>query len=248
MRVKLTVEYDGTNYAGWQSQTNALSVQDVLERAFEAATGERVRIHGAGRTDAGVHALAQTAHLDTQCSIPPDKICFAMNTHLPPDIRVKRSETAADGFHARFCAKAKHYRYTICNAEHAPAVFRHTAAHVRGTLDLAAMREAAAYIVGTHDFKCFCASGGETKDTVRTVFSLDIEKDGPYILMDIKGSGFLHHMVRIIAGTLIEIGLHKRPPESVRDIINSKDRERAGVTAPAKGLMLIAVSYPDTAP
>ncbi len=243
MRVKLIVEYDGTNYAGWQRQLNGLSVQEVLERAFAAASGESVRIHGAGRTDAGVHAMAQTAHLNTQCTIPPEKICYALNMHLPPDIRVKSSEQVHDNFHARFDAKGKHYRYTIDNAAHASAVYRHTTAHVRSSLDVAAMREAAAYILGTHDFATFCASGSEVKDTVRTVYSLDITEEKPFIHIDIKGSGFLYHMVRIVAGTLIEIGQKKRTTASMRDIIESKDRERAGVTAPAKGLMLVSVYY-----
>lgn len=243
MRVKLTVEYDGTNYAGWQRQTNGLSVQEVLERAFEAASGEHTVIHGAGRTDAGVHAMAQVAHLDTDCSIPEDKICFAMNMHLPPDIRVKLSERVSDDFHARFSAKGKSYRYTIYNATHAPAVHRHTAAFIRGKLDIEVMREAAVLVVGEHDFACFCASGSEVTTTVRTVYSLDIIQDGPFVIIDIKGSGFLYHMVRIIAGTLIEIGQRKRPPLSMKDIIASKDREQAGVTAPAKGLMMVAVYY-----
>ncbi len=243
MRVKLTVEYDGTNYAGWQRQTNGLSVQEALERAFEAASGEHVAIHGAGRTDAGVHAMAQVAHLDTKCSIPAEKICFAINMHLPPDIRVKQSEPVSDDFHARFSAKGKHYRYVIYNATHAPAVHRHTSAHIRGALNVAAMREAAKHVVGTHDFASFCASGSEVTSTVRTVDSLDINQDGPFIIMDIKGSGFLYHMVRIIAGTLIEIGQKKRPSIRMKSIIASKDREQAGVTAPAKGLMMMAVYY-----
>lgn len=243
MRVKLIVEYDGTNYAGWQRQKNGLSVQEVLEKAFEAASGERAAIHGAGRTDAGVHALAQVAHLETNCTIPADKISFAMNMHLPPDIRVKQSEQADMNFHARFCAKGKSYRYTIANTVHAPAIGRFTAAHVRGVLDLEAMRRAAAYIIGTHDFACFCASGSEVKDTVRTIYNISITEEEPLIHIDVRGSGFLYHMVRIIAGTLIEIGLKKRLPESMADIIESCDRNMAGVTAPAKGLMLVAVEY-----
>ncbi len=243
MRVKLIVEYDGTNYAGWQRQKNGLSVQEVLEKAFEAASGERAAIHGAGRTDAGVHALAQVAHLETNCTIPADKISFAMNMHLPPDIRVKQSEQADMNFHARFCAKGKSYRYTIANTVHAPAIGRFTAAHVRGVLDLEAMRKAAAYIIGTHDFACFCASGSEVKDTVRTIYNISITEEEPLIHIDVRGSGFLYHMVRIIAGTLIEIGLKKRLPESMADIIASCDRNMAGVTAPAKGLMLVAVEY-----
>lgn len=243
MRVKLTVEYDGTGYAGWQRQTNGMSVQEMLERAFLKASGEAASITGAGRTDAGVHALAQVAHLDTDCTIPPDKISFAMNMHLPPDIRVQSSEAVAADFHARFCATGKTYRYTICNSIHAPAILRHTAAHVRGSLDIEAMQKAAAYIVGTHDFLSFCASGSEVEGTVRTVYSVDITGQPPLIHMDICGSGFLYHMVRIIAGTLIETGLGKRQPESMAQTIAACDRSMAGVTAPAKGLLMAAVHY-----
>lgn len=243
MRVKLTVEYDGTGYAGWQRQKNGLSVQEMLERAFLKASGETVSITGSGRTDAGVHALAQVAHLDTGCTIPPDKISFAMNMHLPPDIRVQHSEEAAAEFHARFSAKGKTYRYTICNSIHALAILRHTATHVRGSLDIAAMQEAASFIVGTHDFASFCASGSEVKGTVRTIYSVDITQNPPLIHIDICGSGFLYHMVRIIAGTLIETGLGKRQPESMAQIVAACDRSKAGVTASAKGLLLVAVHY-----
>ena len=241
MRIKLIVEYDGTNYAGWQRQINGLSVQQALEIAFEKASGEKTAIHGAGRTDAGVHAEAQVAHLDTHCTIPPEKICYALNMQLPPDIRVKHSELVDDDFHARFCAKGKTYRYTIYNSTHAPAICRLTAAHVRGNLDIAAMREAAAYVCGTHDFACFCAGGSEVKDTVREVYSLTVTHAPPFYYIDVTGSGFLYHMVRIIAGTLIEIGLGKRRPGCMPDILSGCTR--AGATAPAKGLTLKTVYY-----
>lgn len=243
MRVKLTIEYDGTNYAGWQRQKNAVSVQEMLERAALACCGESLSITGAGRTDAGVHARAQVAHFDKSCAIPPEKICYALNMHLPADIRVNQSEPVSADFHARFCATGKAYRYTIHNGSHAPALNRFTAAHVRGRLDADAMRQAASAIVGTHDFAAFCASGCEVKSTVRTVYSLVVTEQPPLIHIDITGSGFLYHMVRIIAGTLIEIGLGKRAPDCMQQILAGRDRNAASATAAAKGLTLIAVYY-----
>ena len=241
MRVKLVVEYDGTNYAGWQRQTNGLSVQEALEQAFEKASGEHVAVHGAGRTDAGVHAEAQVAHLDTQCTIPPEKISFALNTCLPPDIRVRESALVHESFHARFDAKGKTYRYSIFNDIHAPAIKRNTTAFVRGELNTDTMREAAEKLVGTHDFEPFSAAGSEVKDTVRTIHSITLTTEPRHIFIDVTGSGFLYHMVRIIAGTLIEVGLNKRPPECIDAILSGK--EKAGATAPAKGLTLKRVYY-----
>lgn len=243
MRVKLVVEYDGTNYAGWQRQKNGLAVQAVLEDAFAKASGERIVVHGAGRTDAGVHAMAQIAHLDTNCTIPANKISYAMNMLLPPDIRIKESCEADVDFHARFSAKAKTYRYTFYNDKHASAIHRNTTAHVHGKIDIRAMKIAAEYIRGTHDFACFCASGSEVNSTVRTVYRLAVMPEQPFIYIDVTGSGFLYNMVRIIAGTLIDVGLGKVSPEHVKDIINGKDRTKAGATAPARGLMMVKVHY-----
>ena len=243
MRIKLTVEYDGTSYAGWQHQKNGLSIQEVLEDAFEKASGEKARIHGAGRTDAGVHAEAQVAHLDTQCTIPPNKISYAMNMLLPRDIRVKKSALVDDDFHARFSAKGKSYRYTYYNAPHPSALLRDTTTHIRGRIDIRAMKIAAGYIRGTHDFACFCASGSEVKDTVRTVCRLAVSSHEPLICIDVTGTGFLYNMVRIIAGTLIDVGRGKVSPEHVRAIIAGRDRTKAGATAPARGLVLLKVHY-----
>lgn len=243
MRIRLIVEYDGTNYAGWQRQKNGLSVQQALEEAFERASGERVSITGAGRTDAGVHALAQVAHFDTQCTIPPEKISYAINMYLPRDIRVKRSEQAADDFHARFNACGKTYRYTIYNAPHPSAIYRNLSCHISGSLDLDAMRSAAAYLIGTHDFASFCAAGSEVKDTVRTIHALAITEELPFIHIEVTGSGFLYHMVRIIAGTLIDIGLSRIPPERMQEVLNKKDRNAASSTAPAQGLTMLKVYY-----
>ena len=243
MRIRLTVEYDGTAYVGWQRQKNGLSVQQALEEAFEKASGERAAITGAGRTDAGVHALAQVAHLDTACTIPPEKISYAMNTFLPPDIRVKRSERADDRFHARFDARGKTYRYTIYNAPHPSAIYRNLSCHISNELDIEAMRTAAAHLVGEHDFAAFCAAGSEVKNTVRIIHSLTITGAEPFIHIDVTGSGFLYHMVRIIAGTLIDVGLRRIPPERVQEILDGKDRNAASPTAPAQGLTMVSVYY-----
>ena len=241
MRIRLIVEYDGTNYVGWQRQKDLLSVQEAMEKAFHEAVGECVVIHGSGRTDAGVHAEALVAHFDTQCPVPPDKISYMLNMYLPPDIRVRHSERADDDFHARFDAKGKTYRYTIYNDKHAPAIWRHAATFVRGSMDTQRMKEAAERLCGTHDFKPFSANGTEVKDTVRTIYRVKITSALPFIWIDVTGSGFLNHMVRIIAGTLIQVGIGKREPDCIDAILAKK--ELAGATAPAKGLTLMKVYY-----
>ena len=247
MRIRLIVEYDGTNYAGWQRQKNGYSVQQALEEAFERASSQRAAITGAGRTDAGVHALAQVAHMDTDCTIPPHKISYAMNTFLPPDIRVKRSEKAEDDFHARFNARGKTYRYTIYNAPHPSAIYRNLSCHISSSLDLCAMRSATECLLGTHDFASFCAAGSEVKDTVRTIHAITIAEETPFIHIEVTGSGFLYHMVRIIAGTLIDIGLKRIPSERMQEILAGKSRTIASATAPAQGLVMVAVYYePET--
>ncbi len=243
MRVKLVIEYEGTAYSGWQRQANGISVQEMLERAFFLASGEKATVHGAGRTDAGVHAEAQTAHLDTNCSIPPGKISYAMNMLLPPDIRVRRSMEVSEEFHARFSAKAKTYRYTFYNDIHSSALHRNTTTHIHARLDISAMKAAAAFLRGTHDFACFCSSGSDVKDTVRTIYRLEITSQDPFLYIDVTGSGFLYNMVRIIAGTLIDVGMKKISPEYVREIIGGGDRKLASATAPARGLTLKEVHY-----
>lgn len=243
MRIRLIVEYEGTNYVGWQRQLNGLSVQQALEEAFEKASGEHVCITGAGRTDAGVHALAQVAQLDTHCTIPPEKISYAMNTFLPMDIRVKSSELADSDFHARFCAKGKTYRYTIYQATHPSAIYRNLSWHIRSELDAAAMREAAQYLFGEHDFAAFCAAGSEVKDTVRTIHAITITKAEPFLYIEVTGNGFLYNMVRIIVGTLADAGLGRIPPERVKEILEGRDRNAASPTAPAHGLTMVRVFY-----
>lgn len=243
MKIMLVVEYDGTNYIGWQRQTNGVSVQQMLEDAFFEVSGQRAAINGAGRTDAGVHALGQVAHMDTNCTIPPEKISYAMNAHLPYDIRVKSSENANDDFHARFSAKAKTYIYTYYNSEHPSAIYRNITAHVRGVLDISAMKKAAKSFCGTHDFASFCASGSDVTDTVRTVYSIDITNEKPFVRIEVTGSGFLYNMVRIIAGTLLSVGKGKISADDVEQIIADKDRNKASATAPARGLTMKKVFY-----
>ena len=243
MRIKLTIEYDGSGYAGWQRQKNGLSVQQVVEEAIAAATGQQTVVYAAGRTDAGVHALGQVVHFDTQTTIPPEKISYALNTFLPEDIRIASSCETREDFHARFGAKAKTYVYTFYNAQHASALYRNLSAHARGEIDIDAMKQAAKQIVGTHDFASFCASGSEVETTVRTAYSLEINNEPPFIRLEITGSGFLYNMVRIIAGVLLDVGKGKLSPKDVADIMQANDRRKASATAPACGLVLKQIYY-----
>ncbi len=246
-RIRMTVEYDGTAYAGWQRQINAMSVQQRLEEALSKLTGEETGVTGASRTDAGVHALGQVVHFDTASRIPGDKFSFALNTMLPPDIRVRASQETRPGFHARFDARGKLYRYLIHNHAHAPAIGRNTHAHAIYPLDEEAMHEEAQFAVGTHDFKAFAASGSIVKDTVRTIHEARVLRDGDEVELLVRGSGFLYNMVRILAGTLIDVGGGKRAPGAVARAIESGNRLDLGPTAPAHGLTLMRVYYDDDA-
>ena len=247
-RIQLTIEYDGTNYAGWQRQNNALAVQQVLEEALSRLTGERIVIHGASRTDAGVHALGQCAHFDTDSRIPGEKFSYAVNTMLPPDIRVSRSLDAAEGFHARFSARGKRYRYLFYDAPHAGALNRLTHAHSIYPLNDERMRKEAQALLGTHDFAAFAASGSVVRDTVRTIWRADVTRNGHAVSLVVEGNGFLYNMVRIIAGTLRDIGSGKLDSGALSRAIETGDRLDLGVTAPAHGLTLMEVFYalPDT--
>lgn len=242
-RIHLIVEYDGTAYAGWQRQANAMTVQEKLERAILKLTGEELCVSGASRTDAGVHALGQSAHFDTESRIPADKFSFALNTLLPPDIRVTRSEEVPLEFHARFSTRGKRYRYLFHAAPHAGALTRNTHAHVIYPLDVEKMQAEAQDLVGTHDFAAFAASGSVVKDTVRTIYRAEVTSSGSEICLIVEGSGFLYNMVRIIAGTLIGVGSGKLEPGAFRRAIASGDRLDLGITAPAHGLTLMEVFY-----
>jgi len=250
----LTIEYDGTNFSGWQRQPNARTVQGEIEAVLSKLCAMPMQINGTSRTDAGVHALGQRASFKGEFGIPTDRIQVAANNMLAAsvgtprqcaDVRIAKVEEVPTEFHARFDCKGKTYRYIIRhNSE--PDVFRRNYAYqIKGELDASAMTEAAKYIVGTHDFACFQAAGGTPRETtVRTIFDLQVLTKGEDELwIEITGDGFLYNMVRIIVGTLVEVGQGKRAPESIRDVIASTDRQKAGHTAPAEGLYLLEIYY-----
>lgn len=241
---KLTLEYDGTAYCGWQRQKGDPTVQETVEAALAVMLRRPVTLNGSGRTDAGVHALGQVASFRVDTHLAPQVFRKGLNGLLPADIVILACEQAPESFHARYDARRKTYRYRLLNRRLRAAVGRQYAWHVRAPLDLSAMREGAAAVVGTHDFKGFEGAGSPRRSTVRTVFQADVERSGEgRIELAITGDGFLRHMVRNIAGTLVEIGLGKRPADDVAAILAEGDRDRAGVTAPAKGLFLVKVDY-----
>jgi tRNA pseudouridine38-40 synthase len=235
MRFLLTLQYLGTRYGGWQLQTNAPSVQQVVEEALGRMFQQSVRIHGAGRTDAGVHADGQRAHVDLPFEIPSRGLVLGLNQILPPDVRVTAVEAVADDFHARFAVTSKTYAYRIWNAEVADVFAAETHAHVAQTLDVAVMHEAAQALVGTHDFKTFTVADPEVSSTVRTIKSITVVQEGNRITLTVTADGFLRSMVRRIAGSLIEIGRGKLRSDALFG--------EARWTAPAKGLVLVEVRY-----
>ena len=242
-RIVLKIEYDGTLYSGWQAQLNAKSIQGEIEAAIKKVFDKDVRVIGAGRTDAGVHAYGQCAHFDLDTDIPGERFSYILNQQLPDDIRIRGSYETDETFHARKSAKGKHYRYVIYNERIENAIGRQYSYHVPYVLDLERMQEAAGYFIGEHDFSAFRTTGSNLVGTVRTIHSLDVTKDGAYINIDVFGNGFLYNMVRIIAGTLIYVGEGKIDPGDIKDIIESGDRRMAGITAPARGLHLVEVLY-----
>lgn len=242
-RIKLTVAYDGTAYCGWQIQPNGITVEEVLNRAISQTTGEPVRVTGASRTDAGVHAEGNVAVFDTQSSIPPERMAYALNCRLPEDITVVLSQQVPGDWHPRYQKGVKTYEYRILNREMPDPILRFTSFHVSYPLDLDLMRKAAGYLTGEHDFKSFCSVHTDVKDTVRTVYRLEVEKQEDLITIRISGNGFLYNMVRIIAGTLIAVGRGAYPPEKMEEILEAKDRRKAAATAPARGLILKGIRY-----
>jgi tRNA pseudouridine38-40 synthase len=247
--LKLTVEYDGTNYVGWQRQAEGVSIQALIEDALAPFEGRAVTVHAAGRTDAGVHALAQVASVVTSVAHDVATLQRALNAVLPADVRITSVEDAPSGFHARFDAVSKTYEYRIVNAPYASAFQQRYVWHVPGALNLDDMRAGAAVLVGRHDFSAFQATGAGVSTTVRTILALDLfDRDGsasePAVLvLRITGDGFLRHMVRTIAGTLVDVGLGRWPAAYVSTILAGRDRTRAGRAAPAAGLFLVEVSY-----
>lgn len=244
-RIKLTVAYDGTAYAGWQLQPDQPTVEGKLNKALSELLGEEIAVIGASRTDSGVHAFGNVAVFDTDSAIPPEKICLALNQRLPEDIRVQTSKEVPPNFHPRKTTSRKTYEYHILNRRIAIPTQRLYSHHIHYELDVMKMQEAAEYLLGEHDFKSFCSVKTQVLDTVRTIYQLNVSKNVDNITISVTGSGFLYNMVRIIAGTLIEIGRGAYPPEKIRSILEGCDRSLAGPTAPACGLRLIQIEYPE---
>ena len=243
--ILLLLEYDGTGFAGWQLQPNGRSVQEVVEGALAALLGEPVRLHSAGRTDAGVHARAMPAHFTTGRPLPLRAFRDGLNRLLPVDIAVSEAREMPAEFHARFSARGKWYRYTILRSPVRSPLLARAAWQLRGVLDLAAMRAAAALLAGEHDFAAFRASGCAARTTVRRLDSIALTEDGALLHIDVRGSGFLRNMVRMLTGTLVEIGRGKRPIQDVERLLANETGVRCGPTAPPQGLCLMAVTYPE---
>lgn len=256
-RIRLWVSYDGTNYHGWQIQNNGITIESELNRALTDLYGQEIKVIGASRTDAGVHALGNVAVYDTCSPIPAEKVCYALNARLPEDIRVTKSEEVPLDWHPRKCESRKTYEYRIYLGEILPPVKRLYCHHVYRPLDIEAMCRAAAFLVGEHDFKSFCQENAQVESTIRTIYSLQI-LDSPKtcqqtrprdqnpeaeLAIRVTGNGFLYNMVRIIVGTLLEVGYGRWEPEKVAEILEKKDRSAAGPTAPAKGLTLLKYEF-----
>jgi tRNA pseudouridine38-40 synthase len=253
--LKLTVEYDGTNYVGWQRQAEGVSIQGLLEEALGPFEGGPLTVHGAGRTDAGVHALGQVASVQTRTEHRAATLQRALNSVLPADVRIVSVEDAQPGFHARFDAISKTYEYRIARGPFVSAFEHRYVWHVPGTLDVEAMRVGAQTLLGRHDFAAFQSTGGDVHTTERTILSISVGSDrgqttvrpaleglAPLVIR-VTGDGFLRHMVRTIAGTLVDVGLGRWPASHVAGIVEGRDRSRAGRAAPASGLFLVRVDY-----
>ena len=241
--LKLTLAYDGTRFVGWQKQAGGESIQGLLEGAMSRLEGAPVTVHGAGRTDAGVHAEGQVASARVTLAHDAATVVRALNAILPPDVRVNAVEDVAADFHARFSARDKASRYRIANVAVMSPFVRAYAWHVPEPLDLAAMRDAAAAVVGTHDFAAFQSAGSDVATTERTVTRSEFVDGDGLLAYEIAGTGFLRHMVRAIVGTLVEVGRGRRLPTDVQAVLAGRSRREAGATAPAHGLTLVKVEY-----
>ena len=242
-RVLLVVAYDGTAYNGWQLQPGTPTIEGELNKALSSLLGEEIRVIGASRTDSGVHALCNIAVFDTNARIPAEKISYALNQRLPEVIRIQKSLEVAEDFHPRHCNSKKTYEYRILNREFPLPTKRLYAHFTYVPLDVELMRMGAKYLVGEHDFKSFCATAAVVETTIRTITDIGVEKDGDEIVIRVTGTGFLYNMVRIIAGTLIEVGRGNYQPQKVQEILEAKDRQAAGPTAPANGLTLVKYEF-----
>ncbi len=259
-KIKLTVAYDGTNYCGWQIQPNGITIQEVLEKALFELLGKETRVAGASRTDSGVHALGNVAVFETDARMSADRFAFALNTYLPSDIKIQKSEEVPEDFHPRFTETVKTYEYKVLCRTHPDPTRRLDCLFCHDSLDVEGMRRALKMCEGEHDFRSFMGAGGEesTNTTVRVIYRAELikgsdericedeEDGGGYVLrIRLTGNGFLYHMVRIIAGTLLEVGRGRILPDDMERIIAARDREAAGPTAPAHGLTLVSIRYPE---
>ncbi|MCX4344853.1 MAG: tRNA pseudouridine(38-40) synthase TruA [Kineothrix sp.] len=242
-RIMLTVAYDGSAYSGFQEQDNAPTIEGEINRCLKELLGEEIRVVGGSRTDAGVHALCNVAVFDTESRIPGEKISYALNQRLPEDIRIRESREMPAGFHPRHCESRKTYEYKIINDKFPIPTKRLYGHFTYVPLDERRMKAAAAYLVGEHDFKSFCSAGSQVLSTVRTIYDIQAEREKEEITIRVTGNGFLYHMVRIIAGTLMEAGKGLWEPDHMKDIIAARDRSAAGPTAPACGLMLVKYEF-----
>ena len=242
--IKLTIEYDGKEFNGWQKQPSKLNIQGTIEQAIKTITGEDVDLQASGRTDAGVHALGQVANFKTNSNIPIEKMSIAINCNLKKSIRIVKAEEVEERFHSRLSCKRKTYRYIINNSEIPSAIYRNLETHIPYKLDIEKMKQAVKYFEGEHDFKAFKASGTSSKSSIRTIYKAEVLKmPNNRIYIELTGNGFLYNIVRIIAGTLVDVGTGKIKPEDIEKIIESKDRTNAGKTLPPQGLYLVCVNY-----
>ncbi len=242
-RIQLIVAYDGTSYCGWQIQPNGMTIEEQLNTHLSHLTGESIRVIGASRTDAGVHARCNIAVFDTCTTIPPERISYALNQRLPEDIRIQESKEVSLDFHPRYCKSIKTYRYTVQSAEFPMPIGRQYIYDTDVKLNVDHMRKGAEYLIGEHDFKSFCANDTNVTTTVRTIENIQILEENGLIIIQVSGYGFLYNMVRIIAGTLLKVGGGVWQPEEVGSTLERKDRRLAGPTAPAKGLMLYSYEF-----
>ncbi len=244
MRIALGIEYDGTGFFGWQRQREVNSIQGELEKALSQVANESIEIFCAGRTDAGVHATGQVIHFETHALRDMRGWIMGANSNLPTGIAVRWAKPVRDDFHARFSATARRYRYIIYNCKYRPAILGQGLSHYHQNLDVSLMQQAAALLLGEHDFSSFRAIQCQSKTPFRNLMHLQIERYQDFIVIDIKANAFLHHMVRNITGCLLEIGMKKRPPSWIAELLAAKDRTLAAATAKAEGLYLVAVDYP----
>lgn len=241
--IKLTIEYDGKDFNGWQKQPNKLNIQGEIEAVIENITKEKIELIASGRTDAGVHAIGQVANFKTNSNIPIEKIPIAINSQVKNSIRIKSAEEVDERFHSRYNCKRKTYRYIIDNSKYGSSIFRNMTYHMPIKLNINEMQKAVKYFEGEHDFKAFKSSGTSSKSSIRTIYEAKVIEKNEYIILELTGNGFLYNMVRIIAGTLVDVGLEKLKAKDIPVILEKKDRQKAGKTLPPQGLFLVKVEY-----